>query len=152
MAAGLALLTRDRAEVELAFQLLIYPMIDDRNVAPASGTLPDTFVWTRENNLMGWRAYLGREPGGADVSPYAAAARADDLAGLPPAYIPVGDLDLFLDENTEYAQRLLAAGVPTELHIYPGGYHGFNGFAPDADIAQRFNNERDEALRRILHR
>ena len=152
LAAGLALLTRDRAEVELAFQLLIYPMIDDRNVAPASGTLPDTFVWTRENNLMGWRAYLGREPGGADVSPYAAAARADDLAGLPPAYIPVGDLDLFLDENIEYAQRLLAAGVPTELHIYPGGYHGFNGFAPDADIAQRFNNERDEALRRILHR
>lgn len=152
LAAGLALLTRDRAEVELAFQLLIYPMIDDRNVAPASDTLPDTFVWTRENNLMGWRAYLGREPGGADVSPYAAAARADDLAGLPPTYIPVGDLDLFLDENIEYAQRLLAAGVPTELHIYPGGYHGFNGFAPDADIAQRFNNERDEALRRILHR
>ena len=152
LAAGLALLTRDRAEVELAFQLLIYPMIDDRNVAPASDTLPDTFVWTRENNLMGWRAYLGQEPGGADVSPYAAAARADDLTGLAPAYIPVGDLDLFLDENIEYAQRLLAAGVPTELHVYPGGYHGFNGFAPGADIAQRFNNERDEALRRILHR
>ncbi len=152
LAAGLALLARDRAEVELAFQLLIYPMIDDRNVAPAGDTLPDTFVWTRENNLMGWRAYLGREPGGADVSPYAAAARADDLAGLPPAYIPVGDLDLFLDENIEYAQRLLAAGVPTELHVYPGGYHGFNGFDPGAEIAQRFNNERDEALRRILHR
>ncbi len=152
LAAGLALLTRDRAEVELAFQLLIYPMIDDRNVAPASDTLSDTFVWTRENNLMGWRAYLGQEPGGADVSPYAAAARADDLAGLPPAYIPVGDLDLFLDENIEYGQRLLAAGVPTELHVYPGGYHGFNGFAPGAEIAQRFNNERDEALRRILHR
>ena len=152
LAAGLALLTRDRAEVELAFQLLIYPMIDDRNVTPASDTLPDTFVWTRENNLMGWRAYLGREPGGADVSPYAAAARASDLAGLPPAYIPVGDLDLFLDENIEYAQRLLAAGVPTELHVYPGGYHGFNGFDPGAEIAQRFNNERDEALRRILHR
>ena len=101
---------------------------------------------------MGWRAYLGREPGGAEVSPYAAAARADDLAGLPPAYIPVGDLDLFLDENIEYAQRLLAAGVPTELHVYPGGYHGFNGFDPGAEIARRFNNERDEALRRILHR
>lgn len=152
LAAGLALLTRDRGEVELAFQLLIYPMIDDRNVAPASATRPDTFVWTRENNLMGWRAYLGREPGGADVSPYAAAARASDLTGLAPAYIPVGDLDLFLDENIEYAQRLLAAGVPTELHVYPGGYHGFNGFAPGADIAQRFNTERDEALKRILHR
>ncbi len=152
LAAGLALLTRDRAEVELAFQLLIYPMIDDRNVAPASATRPDTFVWTRENNLMGWHAYLGREPGGADVSPYAAAARADDLAGLPPAYIPVGDLDLFLDENIEYAQRLLAAGVPTELHVYPGGYHGFNSLAPGAEVAQRFNAELDEALRRILHR
>lgn len=152
LAAGLALLTRDRGEVELAFQLLIYPMIDDRNVAPASETLSDTFVWTRENNRMGWHAYLGREPGGADVSPYAAAARASDLTGLAPAYIPVGDLDLFLDENIEYAQRLLAAGVPTELHVYPGGYHGFNGFAPGADIAQRFNTERDEALKRILHR
>ncbi len=152
LAAGLALLTRDRGEVELAFQLLIYPMIDDRNVSPASATQPDTFVWTRENNRMGWHAYLGREPGGADVSPYAAAARASDLTGLAPAYIPVGDLDLFLDENIEYAQRLLAAGVPTELHVYPGGYHGFNGFAPGAEIAQRFNNERDEALKRILHR
>ena len=152
LAAGLALLTRDRGEVELAFQLLIYPMIDDRNVAPASETLSDTFVWTRENNRMGWHAYLGQEPGGADVSPYAAAARASDLTGLAPAYIPVGDLDLFLDENIEYAQRLLAAGVPTELHVYPGGYHGFNGFAPGADIAQRFNTERDEALKRILHR
>lgn len=152
LAAGLALLARDRAEVELAYQLLIYPMIDDRNVALASETTPDTFVWSRENNLMGWRAYLGHEPGGADVSPYAAAARATDLSGLPPAYIPVGDLDLFLDENIDYARRLLAAGVPTELHVYPGGYHGFNGFAPGADIVQRFNTERDQALKRALHR
>lgn len=152
VAAGLALLTRDRAEVELAFQLLIYPMIDDRNVAPASETRPDTYVWTRENNLMGWRAYLGCEPGGEGVSPYAAASRATDLSGLPPAYIPVGDLDLFLDENIEYAQRLLAAGVPTELHVYQGGYHGFNGIAPGADVAQRFNKGRDNALKRALHR
>ncbi len=152
VAAGLALLTRDRAEVELAFQLLIYPMIDDRNVAPASETRPDTYVWTRENNRMGWRAYLGREPGGEDVSPYAAASRATDLSGLPPAYIPVGELDLFLNENIEYAQRLLAAGVPTELHVYPGAYHGFNGIAPRADIAQRFNNGRDNALKRMLQR
>ena len=86
------------------------------------------------------------------MSPYAAAARATDLSGLPPAYIPVGDLDLFLDENINYAQRLLAAGVPTELHVYPGGYHGFNGFAPGADIVQRFNTERDQALMRALHR
>lgn len=152
LAAGLALFARDRAEVEIAFQLLIYPMIDDRNIAPASETAPDTFVWTRENNLMGWRAYLGHEPGGADVSPYAAAARATDLRGLPPTYIPVGDLDLFLDENVRYAQRLLAAGVPTELHVYPGAFHGFNGFVPGADISQRFNAERDKVLKRMLHR
>jgi acetyl esterase/lipase len=151
LAAGLALLTRDRGEVGLAYQLLIYPMIDDRNIAQASETAPDTYVWTRENNLMGWRAYLGREPGGADVSPYAAAARATDLSGLPPAYIPVGDLDLFLGENIDYARRLLAAGVPTELHVYPGGFHGFDGMAPGADIAQRFAADRDNALRRILH-
>jgi acetyl esterase/lipase len=127
-------------------------MIDDRNIAPASETASDTFVWTRENNLMGWRAYLGHEPGGADVSPYAAAARATDLTGLPPAYIPVGDLDLFLDENVSYAQRLLAAGVPTELHVYPGAFHGFNGFVPSAAISQRFNAERDNVLKRMLHR
>lgn len=152
LAAGLALLTRDRAEVELAFQLLIYPMIDDRNIDPASETAPDTFVWTRENNRMGWRAYLGREPGGTDVSPYAAAARATNLKGLPPAYIPVGDLDLFLDENITYAQRLLAAGVPTELHVYPGAFHGFNGFVPGAEVSRRFNTDRDNALKRMLHR
>ncbi len=151
LAAGLALLTRDRAEVEVAFQLLIYPMIDDRNIAPTSATVPDTFVWTRENNLMGWRALLGREPGGAEVSPYAAASRATDLRGLPPAYIPVGDLDLFLDENITYAQRLLAAGVPTELHVYPGAFHGFNGFVPGAAISRRFNADRDNALKRMLH-
>jgi acetyl esterase/lipase len=152
LAAGLALLTRDRAEVDVAFQLLIYPMLDDRNIAPATATVPDTFVWTRENNLLGWRAYLGREPGGAEVSPYAAAARAIDLHGLPPAYIAVGDLDLFLDENIIYAQRLLAAGIPTELHVYPGAFHGFNGFAPSAEISRRFNADRDHALKRMLHR
>jgi len=151
LAAGLALLSRDRGEIELAYQLLIYPMLDDRNIEPASETAPDTYVWTRENNLMGWRAYLGREPGGDDVSPYAAAARATDLSGLPPAYIPIGDLDLFLDENIDYARRLLAAGVPTELHVYPGGFHGFDGMAPRADLAQRFHADRDQALKRILH-
>lgn len=152
LAAGLALLARDRAEVEVAFQLLIYPMIDDRNIAPASEKVPDALVWTRENNLMGWRAYLGREPGGADVSPYAAAARAIDLTGLPPAYISVGDLDLFLDENITYARRLLAAGVPTEFHMYPDAFHGFNGFVPGAAISRRFNVDRDNTLKRMLHR
>lgn len=151
LAAALALLVRDRGELDVVFQLLIYPMIDDRNVDQAGGDVPETFVWTRENNLMGWEAYLGSLRGRDDVPPHAAAFRAKDLTGLPPAYIPVGDLDLFLDENTEYAQRLLDAGVPTELHIYPGAYHGFDGFAPDASISQRFTTDRDEALRRALH-
>ena len=152
LAASLALLARDRKEVEVAFQLLIYPMIDDRNITPASDAFPDTFVWSRENNLIGWKSYLGHEPGVEGVSPYAAACRATDLSGLPSAYISVGDLDLFLNENIEYAQRLLEAGVPTELHVYPGAFHGFDSFAPKADISQRFNVERDTVLKHVLHR
>ena len=145
LAAGLALLARDRAEVNVVFQLLIYPMIDDRNVTQVSETVPDTLLWSRENNLIGWRAYLGSEPGGEDVSAYAAAFRATNLMGLPPVYIPVGELDLFLHENIAYAQRLLQAGVPTELHVYPGAYHGFDVFAPTADV------DRNHALKRAFH-
>jgi acetyl esterase/lipase len=152
LAAGLALLARDRGEVPLAFQLLIYPMLDDRNIAPAGDERSDTLVWSRASNFYGWQAYLGRTPGTDDVSPYAAAARAADLAGLPPAYVMVGALDLFLDEDIAYAQRLMAAGVPTELHVYPGAYHGFDSFAPDAAVSRRFAAERDEILRRALHR
>jgi acetyl esterase/lipase len=151
LAAGLALLTRDRGEVQVAFQLLIYPMIDDRNVTPASHAITDPRMWNRQSNHLGWKAYLGRDGGGADVSPYAAAARATDLTNLPPAYIPVGALDLFVDENIEYAQRLIQAGVPTELHVYPGAFHGFDIFAPSATVSKQFKAERDSALRRALH-
>ncbi len=151
LAAGLALLARDRTEVDVAFQLLISPMIDDRNISTASESNPDTLVWSRENNLIGWRSYLGHEPGGEDLSPYAAASRATDLTGLPPAYISVGELDLFLNENIAYAQRLLEAGVPTELHVYPGAFHGFEICAPLAEVSQRFYTERDNVLKRVLH-
>jgi acetyl esterase/lipase len=151
LCAGLALMARDRGEVPVAFQLLIYPMIDDRNVTPASHAITDPRVWNRENNRMGWKAYLGREGGGADVSPYAAASRATDLSKLPPAYIPVGALDLFVDENIEYAQRLIQAGVPTELHVYPGAFHGFDMFAPSAKVSKQFKADRETALRRALH-
>ncbi len=151
LTAGLALLARDRGEVEVAFQMPIYPMIDDRNIAPPSAELSDTYVWSRENNRMGWAAYLGALAGRDDIPAYAAAARAEDLSGLPPAYIPVGDLDLFVDENIRYAERLIAAGVPTELHVYAGGFHGFNGFVPGAPISRRFNAGRDAAFRRALH-
>jgi acetyl esterase/lipase len=151
LAAGLALLVRDRKEVQVAFQLLIYPMIDDRNVTPASYAITDPRMWNRESNRLGWKAYLGRDGGGADVSPYAAASRATDLTSLPPAYIPVGALDLFVDENIEYAQRLIQAGVPTELHVYPGAFHGFDLFAPSAQVSKQFKADRDDALRRALH-
>jgi acetyl esterase/lipase len=151
LAAGLALLARDRGEVRIAFQMLIYPMIDDRNVTPSSHAITDPRMWNRESNRLAWKAYLGREGGGVDVSPYAAAARAGSLANLPPAYIPVGALDLFVDENIEYAQRLIQAGVPTELHVYPGAFHGFDLFAPSATVSKQFKADRDNALRRALH-
>jgi len=151
LAAGLALLTRDRGELKVAFQLLIYPMIDDRNVTPASHAITDPRMWNRQSNHLGWKAYLGRDGGGADVSPYAAAARATDLTNLPPAYIPVGALDLFVDENIEYAQRLIQAGVPTELHVYPGAFHGFDIFAPSATVSKQFKADRDSVLKRVLH-
>ena len=151
LAAGLVLLARDRGEVQVAFQLLIYPMIDDRNVTPASYAITDPRMWNRESNRLGWKAYLGRDGGGPDVSAYAAAARATDLTNLPPAYIPVGALDLFVDENIEYAQRLIQAGVPTELHVYPGAFHGFDLFAPSAKVSKQFKADRDSALKRALH-
>jgi acetyl esterase/lipase len=151
LCAGLALLTRDRGEMKVAFQLLIYPMIDDRNVTPASYAITDPRMWNREANHLGWKAYLGRDGRGADVSPYAAASRATDLSNLPPAYIPVGALDLFVDENIEYAQRLIQAGVPVELHVYPGAFHGFDLFAPSATVSKQFKADRDSALRRALH-
>ena len=151
LAAGLGLLARDRAEVDVCYQLLIYPMIDDTNVVQAGSDVPDAPLWTRANNLIGWRSYLGQEPGSAGVSPYAAATRAEDLSGLPPTYIGVGTPDLFRDEDIAYAQRLMQAGVPTELHVYADGFHGFDGFAPESDAAQRFTGEQTQLLSRALH-
>ena len=151
LAAGLGLLARDRAEVDVCYQLLIYPMIDDTNVEQASDSVPDAPLWTRANNLIGWRSYLGQEPGSDGISPYAAATRAEDLSGLPPTYIGVGTPDLFRDEDIDYAQRLMQAGVPTELHVYADGFHGFDGFAPESDAAQRFSGEQLKLLSRALH-
>jgi acetyl esterase/lipase len=150
LAAGLGLLTRDRAEVSLVFQLLIYPMLDDR-----TGTEADPhpyvgeFIWTATANRFGWTSLLGQEPGSEGVSSYAAAARAERLAGLPPTYIGVGTLDLFLEENMEYARRLIREGVPTELHVYPGAFHGFD-LMPDSWLAQAHVRDTMDALRRAL--
>jgi acetyl esterase/lipase len=151
LASGLALLARDRAEVDIIFQLLVYPMINDCNIAPASDTLPDTLFWTRDANRTGWKGYLGCEPGGEGISCYAAASRATNLEGLPPAYIAVGDLDLFAQEDIEYARRLVEAGVSTELHVYPGGCHAFDMLVPGSDIAKRFYTDMHRAVKRALH-
>lgn len=150
LAAGLALLARDRAEVDIRFQMLIYPMIDDCNVVPAGEGYPDTFLWTRESNLIGWRSYLGREPGEEGVSAYASACRASDLRGLPPTYIAVGELDLFMKESVEYARRLVEAGVALELHVYPGAFHAFDMMAPDAGVSRRFTEDYVSALKRAF--
>jgi acetyl esterase/lipase len=152
LAAGLAILARDRAEVPVMFQLLVYPMINDCNITPAGDNLPDALFWTRENNLIGWRSYLGCEPGIEGISCYAAALRAKNLEGLPPAYITVGDIDLFAQEDIEYARRLIEAGVPTELHVYPGGCHAFDMLVPGADISKRFTVDIRRALKRALSR
>jgi acetyl esterase/lipase len=148
-AAAFALLVRDRGEYPLAFQHLSCPMLDDRtcvsdNPNPNAGE----FIWTRQNNAYGWRSLLGQEPGSPDVSPYASAARATDLAGLSPAFINVGALDLFVDEDIQYAQRLIRSGVPTELHVYPGGFHGFDHM--DSAISRRATADRLAWLRTVL--
>jgi acetyl esterase/lipase len=150
LAAGISLLARDRGEIPIAFQLLIYPAIDDRKTPQASATLPDTLFWSRKNNLQAWTAYLAGQHGREGVSPYAAVARATDLSGLPPAYVPVGALDPFLADSLAYGERLIDAGVPAELHVYPGAFHAFDVFAPQAQVSQRFVAERNAALRRAL--
>jgi dipeptidyl aminopeptidase/acylaminoacyl peptidase len=150
-AAGAALYARDRRGPKFAFQHLIYPMIDDRTaVREDLHPYVGEFVWTQESNYFGWRSLLGQEPGSADVSPYAAAARAADVSGLPPTYISVGGLDLFLEENLTYADRLSRAGVPVEFHLYPRAYHGFYR-ATNARVTRQAEHDTREALRRFLH-
>lgn len=150
LAAGLALLARDRGEHQLAFQHLIYPMIDDRTcVTTDPGPHVGEFVWTAESNRFGWGSYLGRDHGGDGVSEYAAAARARDLSGLPPTYIATGALDLFVEENLEYARRLIRAGVPTEMKVYPGAFHGFQ-WAVESDVAKSAARDTQDALRRAM--
>lgn len=150
LAAALALLTRDRGEVSLLFQCLLAPMLDDRTCTLAEPhPYTGEFVWTPQANRFGWTALLGQEPGGPDVSPYAAAARAEHLEGLPATIINVGALDLFLEEDLEYARRLMRAGVPTELHVHPGAYHGFI-LVTDAQVTQAAWRDQLAALQRAF--
>jgi acetyl esterase/lipase len=148
LAAGLGLLARDRGEIPLIFQLLIYPMIDDRQITPSSQWMDP--IWPPAANSYGWRSYLGDRVGGPDVDIYAAAARAEDLSGLPPTLVTVGALDNFSDEDIDYAVRLRHAGVPVELHVYPGMPHGFDALLPGLPQSRRANRDTGEWLAKIL--
>lgn len=139
LAACLALRVRDETDLALRFQLLIYPMLDDRQTTRSSQW--DERVWPPAANHYGWSAYLGDAKGGPDVPPYAAAARATDLAGLPPTYVMVGSADGFVDEDVDYAERLRHAGVDVDLHVYAGGFHGFDGVAAGTALANRANRD-----------
>jgi len=150
LAAALVLLARDRAEVSVAFQHLVFPMLDDRTAALADPhPFAGEFVWTRNANLFGWTALLGQAPGSPDISPYASPARATDLAGLPPTFMICGALDLFIEEDIDYARRLIRGGVPTELHIYPGAPHAFN-FIENAAVTKSFARDSMAAMMRAL--
>ncbi len=148
LAAGLALLARDRGEFSVAFQFLDCPMLNDRQDTP-SIRAAGLFVWDATSNQFGWRSYLGALYGSDDLPPYAAAARAVDLAGLPPACVIVGSIDGFRDEDVDYAQRLNQAGVPCELHVIAGLPHAYQ-MAVDAQAVRLANRCRDDWLARQL--
>jgi len=137
LAAGLTQLARDRSGPAILFQMLAYPMLDDRNIIQITDPQQDALIWTSAKNRTAWHAYLGQEPGTDKTPIYAAPGRTEDLTGLPPAHIYVGELDLFLNEDVEYANRLMNAGVPTELHVYKNSSHGFDFFGPETDAGKR---------------
>lgn len=143
VAAGTALLARDRTGPHLIAQVLIGPMLDDRDRSVSTEQYADLPPWDRVSNRMGWTALLGKLRNTEHVSCYAAPARATDLRGLPPAYIEAGSAEVFRDENVAYASALWAAGVQTELHIWAGGFHGFYAAAPDAGLSKRAIAVRD---------
>lgn len=150
LAAATALWARDHQGPTLAYQLLIYPMLDDRNQTPSSLEFTDVVSWSRRQNLSAWSAVLGSAAGTDSVSPYAAPARAKDVSRLPPTLIQVGELEIFRDESIAYAQALMKAQVPCELHVYPGLYHGSDMFNPAAASSVEMAAERIAALKRAL--
>jgi len=150
-AAMLAIAARDRGEVPLIFQALIYPMLDDRTgssrrAPPHVGMV----VWSAEDNEFGWTSLLGVPAGSGSVPHGSVPARESELSGLPPTFIGVGSIDLFADENVEYARRLMGAGVVTELHVVPGAFHGFDGLLMTT-VAKQFRSILINALARGLH-
>lgn len=148
-AAALAIAARDRGEVPICLQILIYPMLDDRT---GSTRQPSpwigAFIWTKASNEFGWSSLLG-VPAGSAIVPYGAVpARVENLARLPPAFIGVGSIDLFVDEDVEYARRLIDFGVSTELYVVAGGFHGFNEIVPGATVSMQFEKAISGAIAR----
>jgi acetyl esterase/lipase len=150
LTAALTLLARERDQVRPVFQLLTYPMLDDRTTARPSANERDLRLWNTPANRFGWRSYLGTEPGGDGVSELAAPARAENLSGLPPAWIGVGSLDLFAAEDTVYADRLRAAGVPCDLLLVDGAFHGFDLVSAKAPVSRSFRAAQVDALARAF--
>lgn len=150
LAAGMALAARDRGGPRACGQVLDYPMLDDRGITPSTDQFDGIGVWDRVSNETGWTALLGDTRGGSDVSPYAAPARAIDLSGLPPAFIDVGAAEIFRDEAIEYATGLWRAGGDAELHVWSGGFHAFDIFAPHAVVSRGMIRARDSWVEKVL--
>lgn len=150
LAAGVTLMARDQGGPALAGQVLIYPMIDDRNETVSSRQIDGSGVWDRGSNDTGWDAYLGDRRKTDQVSVYAAPARATDLSGLPPAFIDVGSAEVFRDEDVAYASLIWASGGVAELHVWPGGFHGFDLMAPDAALSVSMRETRTKWVRHLL--
>ncbi|MFF2097436.1 alpha/beta hydrolase [Streptomyces sp. NPDC058202] len=150
LAAAVALLARDRGGPALLGQILLCPMLDDRNDSPSSHQMAGVGVWDRTANDTGWTALLGDARGGPDASAYAAPARAEDLSALPPAFVDVGSAETFRDETVAYASRIWQAGGRAELHVWPGGFHGYDQMAPQAALSQDTKAARLRWLRRLL--
>lgn len=152
LTAALALMARDKGGPSIIFQMPLYPMLDNRNETPSSYEITDAqATWSRSNNLTAWRMYLGEEKDTNELSPYAVPSRADNLAGLPPTYTCIGQLDLFRDETFDYVTRLAQAGVDVEMNLYPGSFHCFEVFVPEAEVSQRASQNYLDAMARALH-
>lgn len=150
LAATLAQLAHDRGEVHPVFQLLVYPMLDDRTILSPGMSNSEWLTWSIENNRLGWEVYLNQPAGSNHAPPYSVAARRTDFAGLPPAWIGVGTLDLFYQEDLAYAQRLENCGVDCETVVVAGAFHGFDQFDPKLNVVQRFRESQVSALRKHL--
>ncbi|RRQ80525.1 esterase [Streptomyces griseofuscus] len=150
LTAALGLLLRDRKGPWPVGQMLLCAMLDDHNDTPSTHQMAGLGVFGRTFNETGWTALLGERRGGPDVSPYAAPARAEDLAGLPPTFMDVGSADTLRDEVVTFASRIWQSGGAAELHVWPGGFHSFTGFAPEATLSRSARVVQVDWLRRLL--